>query len=138
MTSTQIPLALLDEKFAVCRMDPRERTPAWVLDMPAQLVALIRTPTEVCILCDEADVPRTATAVEKGFRAFVLDGTIPHAVSGILSSLTKPLADAGISVFSLFTYDTNYLLVKQDDVERAATALGKAGFPVTEKEARAT
>ena len=138
MPSNQLHLALLDEKFAVCRMDPRERTPAWVLDMPAQLVALIRTPTEVCILCDEADVPRTATAVEKGFRAFLLDeGTIPHGVSGILASLTKPLADAGISVFSLFTYDTNYLLVKEADVAKASKALEKAGIVVTEKEAQA-
>jgi hypothetical protein len=137
MTSTQIPLALLDERFAVCRMDPQERTPAWVMDMPAQLVALIRTPKEMCILCDEADVPRSATAVERGFRAFVLDGTIPHAVSGVLNSLTKPLAEAGISVFSLFTYDTNYLLVKEADVARATQALGNAGFPVTEKTALA-
>lgn len=133
MTSTQIPLALLDGRFAVCRMDPKERTPAWVLEMPAQLVALIRTPSEVCILCDEADVPRTATAVERGFRAFVLDGTVPHAVSGVLSNLTQPLAAAGISVFSLFTYDTNYLLVKEADVGRAAQALSAAGFPVIEK-----
>lgn len=137
MASNQIPLALLDETFAVCRMDPKERTPAWVLEMPAQLVALIRTPKEVCILCDEADVPRTATAVERGFRAFVLDGTIPHAVSGILSNLTRPLAEAGVSVFSLFTYDTNYLLVKDADVARASQALERAGFPVTEKVVRA-
>ena len=137
MTSTQIPLALLDEKFAMCRMDPRERAPAWVLDMPGQLVALIRTPTEMSILCDEADVPRSATAVETGFRAFRLDGTIPHAVSGVLSSLTKPLAEAGISVFSLFTFDTNYLLVKDSDVVRAAEALGRAGFPVGELQADA-
>ena len=137
MTSTQIPLALLDERFAICRMDPKERTPAWVMDMPAQLVALIRTPSEMCILCDEADVPRTATAVERGFRAFVLDGTVPHAVSGLLSSLTQPLAAAGISVFSLFTYDTNYLLVKEADVARASQALSAAGFPVIEKQAPA-
>lgn len=130
MTVPPIPLSLLDEKFAVCRMDPRERAPAWVLDMPGLLVALVRTPAEMSILCDEQDVPRTATAVERGFRAFRLDGTIPHAVTGVLSSLTKPLAEAGISVFSLFTYDTNYLLVKEKDVEQAARLLTKAGFPV--------
>ncbi|HUR25058.1 MAG TPA: ACT domain-containing protein [Candidatus Thermoplasmatota archaeon] len=132
MASNQIPLSLLDEKFAVCRMDSKERTPAWVMDMPAQLVALIRTPSEMCILCDEADVPRSATAVERGFRAFRLDGTIPHAVSGVLSSMTKPLAEAGVSVFSLFTYDTNYLLVKDADVARASAALATAGFRVNE------
>jgi hypothetical protein len=130
MPSTPIPLSLLDEKFAVCRMDPKERAPAWVLDMPGLLVALVRTPAEMSILCDEEDVPRNATAVERGFRAFRLDGTIPHAVTGVLSSLTKPLAEAGISVFSLFTYDTNYLLVKEKDVDEAAAVLTKAGFPV--------
>jgi uncharacterized protein len=138
MTSNPIPLTLLDEAFAVCRMDAKERAPAWVLDMPAQVVALMRTPSEMCIVCDEADVPRSATAVERGFRAFRLDGPIPHGVTGILSSLTKPLADAGISVFSLFTYDTNYLFVKEADVPRASQALGKAGFPVTEIAADAT
>ncbi|HJQ93501.1 MAG TPA: ACT domain-containing protein [Candidatus Thermoplasmatota archaeon] len=118
-------------------MDPKERAPAWVLDLPGEIVALIRTPKEMCILCDEADVPRSATAVERGFRAFRLEGTIPHAVTGVLHSLTKPLATAGISVFSLFTYDTNYLLVKQDDVERASDALAKAGFAVKELSADA-
>lgn len=137
MPSDPIPLTLLDEKLAVCRMDPRERPPAWVLDLPGQIVALVRTPQEMCILCDEEDVPRTATAVEKGFRALRLEGTIPHAVSGVLSSLTKPLAEAGISVFSLFTYDTNYLLVKESDVARACAALGKAGFPVGALNAKA-
>ena len=137
MASTRLPLKLLDEKFAVCRMDAKERAPAWVLDMPAQVVALMRTPTEMCIVCDDADVPRTATAVDRGFRAFRLDGPIPHGVTGILSSLTKPLADAGISVFSLFTYDTNYLFVKEADVGRASTALEGAGFPVLEPEADA-
>ena len=137
MPQNRLPLKLLDEKFAVVRMDPRERAPAWVLDMPAQVVALMRTPSEMCIVCDEADVPRTATAVDKGFRSFRLDGPIPHGVTGILSSLTKPLADAGISVFSLFTYDTNYLFVKGADVERASKALEKAGFPVVEPEADA-
>jgi len=131
MSSISLPLALLDERFAVCRMNPNERPPAWVLDLPGQIVALIRTPSEMCILCDEADVPRSATAVEKGFRAFRLEGTIPHAVSGVLKQLTTPLADAGISVFSLFTYDTNYLLIKDADVGRAAAALEKAGFSVT-------
>ena len=131
MSSETLPLSLLDEKLAICRMDPHERAPAWVLDLPGQVVALIRTPNEMCILCDEADVPRAATAVEKGFRAFRLDGTIPHAVSGILSNMTKPLADAGVSVFSLFTYDTNYLLVKQADVDRASAALERAGFAVS-------
>jgi hypothetical protein len=130
MSSIRLPLSLLDERFAVCRMNPQERPPAWVLDLPGQIVALIRTPTEICILCDEADAPRSATAVEKGFRAFRLDGTIPHAVSGVLKSLTTPLADAGVSVFSLFTYDTNYLLVKDTDVPRAVAALEKAGFDV--------
>jgi uncharacterized protein len=137
MASTKIPLSLLDESFAVCRLDAKERAPAWVLDMPAQVVALMRTPTEMCIVCDEADVPRSAMAVERGFRAFRLDGTIPHGVTGILSSLTKPLAEADISVFSLFTYDTNYLFVKAADVGRAAKVLTKAGFPVAEPQAAA-
>lgn len=130
MTGEPLPLSLLDEKLAICRMAPNERPPAWVLDLPGQIVAVIRTPSEMCILCDEADVPRSATAVEKGFRAFRLDGTVPHAVSGVLSSMTRPLADAGVSVFSLFTFDTNYLLVKDHDVSRASAALERAGFAV--------
>lgn len=138
MPSNRFPLSLLDENFAVCRMDPRERAPAWVLDMPGQLVSLTRTPAEMCIVCDEADVPRSATAVERGFRAFRLEATVEHAVTGVLSALTKPLAEAGISVFSLFTFDTNYLFVKTADVERAAKVLGKAGFAVAESKVPAT
>jgi uncharacterized protein len=132
MSSNRLPLTLEPGNLAICKMDPRERTPGWVLDMEGPVVCVMRTHDELCIVCSEPDVPRTATAVEKGFRAFRITGTIPHAVSGVLSSLTGPLAEAGISVFSLFTYDTNYLLVKSADVDKACKALERAGFPITQ------
>jgi hypothetical protein len=130
MPSNRFPLTLLAESFAVCRLDPDEESPAWVLDAGGPLACVTRTDDELSVVCAEEDVPESARQVERGWRAFKLEGPVPFTTVGVVSSLTAPLAEAGISVFVLSTYDTDYLLVKGDVVGRAQKILGRAGFVV--------
>jgi len=129
LTSNRFPLALLPGRLAVCRMDAKEKPPAWVFDTQGPVTCVVRTPDELSIVCGEDDVPRSATAVERGFRAFQLQGPVPFTTVGVVSGLTAPLAAAGIGVFVLSTHDTDYLLVKEAQVERARKLLASAGFP---------
>ena len=69
---------------------------------------------------------------ERGWRCLRVAGTIPFSVVGVLASLAAPLAEAGISVFAVSTFDTDYLLVKAADFEKAITALTQAGHSITE------
>lgn len=59
-------------------------------------------------------------------------GTIDFSVVGVLASLVTPLAEAGISVFTISTFDTDYLLVKEKDVPKACRVLADAGHAVDE------
>ncbi len=130
MPSNRFPLTLLAETFAVCKMDPGARAPADLLDGDGPFACVMRTDDELSVVCTEGDVPATALKVERGFRAFKLEGPVPFTTVGVVSSMTKPLAEAGISVFVLSTYDTDYLMVKAAALDRATKVLGKAGFVV--------
>jgi hypothetical protein len=80
-------------------------------------------------VCDERLAPRGAAA-ERGFACLEVAGPIPFAEVGVLAGLAGALATAGVSVFALSTHDTDYLLVRDADLERASSALAAAGHPV--------
>lgn len=133
MPSNRFPLTLLPETFAVCKLD-RDGDGADALDQvvaAASFVSLTRTAEELSLVCAEGDVPASAVKVERGFRAFRLEGPVPFTTVGVVSGLTRPLAEAGISVFVVSTFDTDYLLVKQASVARASKLLAGAGFQVS-------
>ncbi|HJQ93500.1 MAG TPA: ACT domain-containing protein [Candidatus Thermoplasmatota archaeon] len=130
MASNRFPLTLLGETFAVCKLDPDDLPPTDLLDLAGTFSCVTRTAHELCVVCAEADVPAAAIQVEGGFRAFKLEGPVPFTAVGVVSGMTKPLAEAGISVFVVSTFDTDYLLVKAEAVERSRRLLGKAGFSI--------
>jgi uncharacterized protein len=127
MGSNRFPLTLLPGRFAVCRLGPGDDVPEWA-DAPP-LSSVTRTGDELSIVCPEAGVPGGVQA-ERGWRAFKLEGPVPFATIGVISGLTKPLAEAGLSVFVLSTFDTDYLLLKEPNLPRASQILARAGFQV--------
>ena len=80
-------------------------------------------------MCDEGAVPDGVRA-ERGFRALVIDGALDFALTGILASVTGPLASAAISLFAFSTFDTDYVMVKDDRLDAAISALNEAGLRV--------
>ena len=73
------------------------------------------------------------TQVEEGFRALVVPGPIPFEQTGVLASLATPLAAAGISIFAISTYDTDYVLVRAADLERALDGARRASRPPADR-----
>mgnify|MGYP000871458578 CR=1 FL=1 len=117
-------LTILPERFAVCRLQPGAD-----FGEPAarnSLFALTRTTDELSLVCSEAHAPREAL-IEPGWRAFKVTGPLDFALTGILASLANPLADNGVGIFAVSTYDTDYVLVKETDLQRAVQALRAAG-----------
>ena len=123
------PLALTLEPWdlAVCRLDPAAPVPDWATR--GGFHAVTRTPRELSIVCATADVPAGVRA-EKGWRCFALRGPIAFEETGVLSSIAAPLAAAGIGIFALSTFDTDYVLVKSENAEAARRALESAGHGV--------
>lgn len=124
-----LDLTLLPERFAVCRLDAAEELPLWALGSP--MSSITRTARELSIVCREAAVPPGVRA-ERGFRVLELSGPLDFALTGILTSLLDPLAEAGVSVFAISTYDTDYVLVREESFPRAVHALREAGHRIAD------
>ncbi len=119
-------LELLPETFAVCRLPADADLPAW---LGGALQSVTRTPEELSIVCEAQRVPEPLQA-ERDWRCLRVSGTLAFHLTGILAALTAPLANAGISIFALSTFDTDYLLVTNDCLEEAVTALTVVGHTV--------
>ena len=129
-------LTLLRPVLAVSRLYETAELPEWARKGP--FFCLTRTSDELSIVCLEENVPE-GIRQERGWRAFKLHGPIEFSTVGVLASLTAPLARSGISLFALSTFDTDYLLVKEDDVKKATLALREEGHRIhTEPRSRAS
>jgi hypothetical protein len=128
MVEQQITLSLLPETLAVCRLDPHAEIPAWAL--PGDFVSITRTMVELSIVCPERRVPEEIGR-EGGWRALKVEGPLDFTLTGILASLAGPLAQAAIPVFAISTYETDYLLVKQTNLDRAVQVLSLRGHQIS-------
>jgi hypothetical protein len=122
----KLTLTLLSEKLAVCKLAIGESIPAWATK--GKFFSVTKTLDELSIVCDENLIPPEIKA-EKNWRAFKLEGPFDFSLTGILSSVLSPLAEAGISIFALSTYDTDYILTKADKLEQVVPVLN-ASFNV--------
>jgi len=121
-------LVLLPEFLAVCQLAPDSSLPDWAQSI--NLLSFTRTPDELSIVCENAAVPETITA-ERGWRALKMQGPLDFSLVGILAALTTILAEVEISIFAISTYNTDYLLLKEQNLARGMKALSKAGYSIT-------
>jgi hypothetical protein len=115
-----VQLTLLPGTYSVCRLAPDAPWPA--PPIAAGLFAATRTEGELSLVCPEAMVPPGARA-ERGFRALRVEGPLDFALTGILAELSGTLAAAGVSLFAISTFDTDYLLVRETALPHALAAL---------------
>lgn len=122
-----LPLSVLEGNYAVCRLAPEAVAPSW---LPSDgFVSVTRTAEELSIVCLKDAVPASVRA-ERGFRILKIEGPLDFALTGILLAVASPLAAAGISIFALSTYDTDYVLIPSDDLDQAVAALRDAGHRI--------
>lgn len=124
-------LHVLPGNLAVCRLARQDPIPGLPIDWASSdpLTALVCTADEISLVCPEQRAPAGAQ-VEGGWRALKVAGPLDFSLLGVLASLTAPLAEAGVSVFAISTFETDYLLVKEDNLARAVESLSAAGFEI--------
>lgn len=122
----KLTLSVLSDVLAVCRLDRSLPIPAWSLQ---DFFSITRTQDELSIVCPQATVPQESQAdgFEGDWRCLKVEGVLDFALTGILVAIAAPLADANISIFAISTYETDYVLVKQADLDRAIQTLLQAG-----------
>lgn len=128
MTRHQLTLLLFEGCLAVCRLPANSPVPAWAF-AKGPVNSVTRSAEELSVICNETAVPAGVRA-ERGWRVMKVENTLNFALTGILVSLADPLAEAGVSIFTVSTFDSQYLMVKEASIELALKILVNAGHEI--------
>ncbi len=126
--ASSLTLELLAERLVIVRLPPDADVPQ--LPLGGALLSLTVTRDEISIVCSEDAAP-VGTEIAVGWRALRVAGELDFSLVGIMAALTGALAAAGVSVFALSTFTTDYLLVREEALAQAIAALRAAGHAVT-------
>ena len=119
-------LKVIDGLFSVCRA--RALRPE---DLEGDFLFIGKTDEELSLVCRPERVPADAPAREDGWRALRIQGVLGFSLVGILAPIADLLARAKVGIFAVSTYNTDYILVKQAQLDTAIAALRDGGFTVT-------
>lgn len=122
MKLKKLPCAL-----TVCKLETVEQ-----IDLNAGFYFIGRTDEEISLVCRTECTPARTLEREDGWRGFRIEGTLDFSLIGILSPIAAILAENKIGIFAVSTYNTDYVLVKEENFDKAMTALGAAGYEITE------
>ena len=115
----------IDHDFSVCKVEDYSKA-----DLDSEFCFTGKTDKEKSLVCLTADVPDNVIERNDGWKAFRIEGTLDFSLVGILSKISGILADNGIGIFALSTYDTDYILTKAENFDRAGHALEGAGYKI--------
>ena len=133
MSKTRLELVLLPGELSICHLPAGSAVPAWAAPGASAargpLTSVTWTIHETSAVCASILVPENVQA-DSGWRALEVMGPLELSLTGILASLAGPLAEAGVALFAVSTYDTDYVLIKTSSLEAAMEALREAGHSV--------
>lgn len=122
---SDLTFAVLRETFSIHRLPPESRIPEKVL--AGSFYSVTRTADELSIVCP-SEIRFESENEETGWSCLKMLGPLDFSLTGILAGVTAVLKDAGISVFAVSTYDTDYILVKTVRIPEAQEALKNSGY----------
>lgn len=119
-------LQILPQTFAVCQIQDTSQ-----INWQMPLFFFSKTAEELSLVCPETDLPAAVLQCERGWRGLKICGVLDFALVGILAKISSLLANAGISIFAVSTYNTDYILIKESHLQKAAAALRTNGYQIT-------
>lgn len=117
----------IHQDFSVCRVEDYSLT-----NFDAEYCFIGKTDEEKSLVCITGDVPPNVILREDGWKGFRIQGVLDFSLIGILSEIAALLADNGISIFAISTYNTDYILVKEDNYQKALDVLMNAGYEIVD------
>ncbi len=127
MVDPERSLSLMEGTFTICRLDKNASIPSWAYT--EEFFSITRTPDELSIVCPQTCVPE-GTDCETGWRCLKVESPFEFDLTGAMSSVATPLVEADIGLFVVATQDSDYLMVKEPDLERTVLVLSRAGHQV--------
>ena len=120
-------LKVLEHKLTVCKVSDMDS-----VDLSSEFFFIGKTDEELSLVCKTEDVPANTIEREDGWRGFRIQGGLDFSLGGILSKISSVLAESQVGIFAVSTYNTDYILVKEEDLQRALSALSDAGYTISE------
>lgn len=118
-------LKRMEHSLTVCKVPDISH-----IDMTTDLFFIGKTDEEVSLVCKTEDVPDETVERDDGWKGFRVQGTLDFSLIGVLSKLSGILADHGISIFAVSTYNTDYIFVKEENFDKALQALASEGYTI--------
>ena len=128
MIQRKLKLSLLKDKYGICSLPATAPIPDWALN--EAMLSITRTKDELTIVCRHDLIPPQCMS-DLNWRCFRIDGTFDLYQTGVISSISSTLAEAGISIYVISTYDTDYFLVQEDKLEQTISVLSNSGHSIT-------
>lgn len=125
MIGAVVELKKLPYALTVCKVES-----ASDIDPSRDFYFVSKTDDEISLVCVTEDVPAKTLEREDGWRGFRIEGVLDFSLIGVLSKIAGVLADSGIGIFAVSTYNTDYILVKENDFDKAASALESAEYVI--------
>lgn len=100
------------------------------IDMNKEFYFIGKTDEEISLVCITEDTPINTTERDDGWKGFRIEGVLDFSMIGILSKLSNILADNKIGIFAVSTFNTDYILVKEENFDRALKVLASAGYDI--------
>ena len=119
---------LIDGDYAICKLPPSDPIPHWA---NAAFCVFVRSADELAVLCEQKLIP-SGVGCEAGWKLLKLRGPFEFSAIGVLVSILEPLATANISILAYSSFDTDYILVKREQLPRTCLVLEQAGHTVEE------
>jgi uncharacterized protein len=127
MTEIVLKMSIMEGSFGICRFDPGISIPEWVFG--GSFISVTKTLDELSVVCPIEFIPDRVIC-EKNWRALKVEGPLDFSLTGILASISTILAQSGISIFAVSTYDTDYVLVREKDLNSAVDALSRGSCEI--------
>ncbi len=126
MSDKKLVMKLFKEKFGVCRLE-EALIPEWA--QASQFYSITKTSDELSVVCSQDNIP-DGIKCEKDWRILKIEGILDFSLIGILASISRILATNNISIFAISTYNTDYILVKEKDINNAVKVLSNEQYEI--------
>ena len=126
LQEAEMKIEKIDHDFSVCRVEDYSQT-----DLGSEYCFIGKTDEECSLVCITDDMPGNVTDHDDGWKAFRIQGTLDFSLVGILAKLSALMAENGIGIFAVSTYNTDYILTKKENFEKAMEVLELAGYEIS-------
>ena len=124
---SQLRFVVLPGTYSLCRLSPSEKIPAWIFN--SSFYTISKTPDELSVVCESEFVPADIKK-DSGWKLLRIDAVLDLSLTGITAKFSVPLAGAGVNLCVIATFDTDYVMVKEEKISIAREVLNNAGFIV--------